>query len=363
MTLSLYLARRFAGTFLLILGVFAGMAALIDMVEQLRRMAGRDGTFLQAAHLAVVNVPATLYQILPLMVILAAIALFLALARSSELVVIRATGRSGVRLVMAPVAAVLVIGAVTLAAINPLVAYTIQHFETLSNRYTGGETGVISVGASGLWLRQAHPGGQLVIRAARADADGTGFTDVTFMTFGESGPERRIEAARAELEAGAWRLSDAKEWRLGDANPERESRRFAALELASDMTLEQLRDSFGAPAAVPIWQLPGFIGDLGRAGFSARAHRVWLQIELATPLTMAAMVMLGAALTMRHSRFGGTGMRVLLAILAGFGVFFVRNFAQVLGENGQLPVALAAWGPPGAALLLSLALLLHLEDG
>ena len=363
MTLSLYVARRFVGLFGLILGVFAGMAALLDMVEQLRRMAGRDGTFLQAAHLAVMNVPGTLYQILPLMVILASIALFLALARSSELVVVRATGRSGVRLVMAPVVAVLLVGAVTLAVLNPLVAYTIQHYETLSNRYTGGDTGVISVGSSGLWLRQAHPGGQLVIRAARADPDGTGFTDVTFMTFGESGPERRIEAERAELGAGAWRLIDAKEWRLGDSNPERESRRFSALELPSDMTPEQLRDSFGSPAAVPIWQLPGFIDDLDRAGFSARAHRVWLQLELATPLTMAAMVMLGAALTMRHSRFGGTGMRVLFAILGGFGVFFLRNFAQVLGENGQLPVALSAWGPPGAAILLSLALLLHLEDG
>jgi lipopolysaccharide export system permease protein len=41
----------------------------------------------------------------------------------------------------------------------------------------------------------------------------------------------------------------------------------------------------------------------------------------------------------------------------------VRNFAQILGENGQIPVMLAAWGPPVATLLLPLGLLLHLEDG
>ncbi|WP_461307014.1 LptF/LptG family permease, partial [Albidovulum sp.] len=48
---------------------------------------------------------------------------------------------------------------------------------------------------------------------------------------------------------------------------------------------------------------------------------------------------------------------------AGFAIFLLRNFAQVLGENGQIPVALAAWGPPLAALLLSLSLILHLEEG
>ncbi|HAW48691.1 MAG TPA: LPS export ABC transporter permease LptG, partial [Roseovarius sp.] len=42
---------------------------------------------------------------------------------------------------------------------------------------------------------------------------------------------------------------------------------------------------------------------------------------------------------------------------------YVRNFAQILGENGQIPVALAAWVPPVAALFLAVGLILHLEDG
>jgi lipopolysaccharide export system permease protein len=66
---------------------------------------------------------------------------------------------------------------------------------------------------------------------------------------------------------------------------------------------------------------------------------------------------------MRHARSGHTGVMVLLAIVSGFAIFLLRNFAQVLGENGQIPVLLAAWSPPVAAILLSLTLLLHLEDG
>ncbi|MES2144808.1 MAG: LptF/LptG family permease, partial [Pseudomonadota bacterium] len=99
------------------------------------------------------------------------------------------------------------------------------------------------------------------------------------------------------------------------------------------------------------------------AGFSARAHRVWLQMELAQPLLLAAMVLVAAGFTMRHVRFGSTGMMVLLALLAGFAIFFLRNFTQVLGENGQIPVLLAAWIAPVTAALMALGLLLHLEDG
>ena len=54
---------------------------------------------------------------------------------------------------------------------------------------------------------------------------------------------------------------------------------------------------------------------------------------------------------------------VLMAIRLGFTLYFIRNFAQILGESGQIPVLLAAWGPPVAAVLLPLGLILHLEDG
>jgi lipopolysaccharide export system permease protein len=54
---------------------------------------------------------------------------------------------------------------------------------------------------------------------------------------------------------------------------------------------------------------------------------------------------------------------VLAAILAGFGLYFLRNLALILGEAGQVPPALAAWAAPVAAIGLSLGLLLHLEEG
>jgi lipopolysaccharide export system permease protein len=86
-------------------------------------------------------------------------------------------------------------------------------------------------------------------------------------------------------------------------------------------------------------------------------------MELALPLFLVAMVMIGASFTLRHQRGGRTGMMVLFAILLSFAVYFIRNFAQVLGENGQLPALLAAWAPPLAAIGLSLGMLLHHEDG
>ena len=172
-----------------------------------------------------------------------------------------------------------------------------------------------------------------------------------------------IEAREAVLAPGAWEAKDVKVWPLGkDMNAEAMSETHDSLTIPSDLTQERIRDSFGQPDAISIWDLPDYVARLEEAGFSARRHQVWFQMEMARPLFLTAMVLLGAAFTMRHVRAGGTGVAVLTAVMLGFALFYIRNFAQILGENGQIPILLAAWAPPVASVLLALGILLNMEE-
>jgi lipopolysaccharide export system permease protein len=365
MTLSLYIARRFLGTVGRVFLIFFAILMLVDMIEQLRRFSSAGIGLAHAAQLSLMNVPQTLYRILPLILIMAAIANFLGLARSSELVVVRAAGRSGLRFLLTPLLVAVALGLLTIALFNPLVAATSKAYDAQRSALSQGGGSVLSVADTGLWLRQGSPDGQTVIQAARSNLDGTELFDVTFLGFDENGqPVSRIEAETARLTVGAWELTRTKSWDLRQPNPELAATVDAGpIALPSDLTAERIRDSFGTPSAIAFWDLPGYIADLERAGFSARAYRLWFQMELAQPLLMAAMVLVAAGFTMRHVRFGGAGRMVLFALLAGFGIYFLRNFAQALGDTGQIPILVAAWSPPLAATLMALGLLLHLEDG
>ena len=363
MILYRYIARRFAFAFFATMGIFAVILGLIDLVEQLRRHAGDGIAFGRIAGLAALNMPGTLYALLPLITILATLSLFLSLSRSSEMVVTRAAGRSALASLRAPVLVSLVLGALAVAALNPIVAATSERYRILSDRLTG-DGSTLSVAEDGLWLRQGGEGRQTVIRARRASPDGTELDGATFLTFDDTGtPLLRIEARGARLEDGAWVIDGAKLWSLETPNPEVVAETREVMRLPTDMTAARIRETFAAPQFVPIWELPAFIARLETAGLSSQAHRMFLWGEIALPAFMAAMTMIAAAFTMRHTRVSRTGLMVLMAVLTGFGLYFVRNFSQVLGETGQLPVLLAAWAPPLAGIFLAAGLVLHLEDG
>lgn len=364
MILHLYFARRFLFTFLSVLGIFCLIMVFIDLTEHFRRFSTTDATTVEILALTLLNLPQGIYQILPLIMILATIALFLALSRSSEMVVTRAAGRSALRAMCAPLVVALMIGVLSVGMLNPIVAGSAKEYETRSDALRG-ENSVLALGSAGLWLRQGDTSGQTVIHAQRANLDGTQLSGVTFITFDPNGiPAQRIEARTARLVPGEWILTDVKLWPLGDVEtPEASATRHDSFSVNSTLTGDQIRDSFGTPSSIPIWELPQFINRLQAAGFSAQRHLVWFHTELALPSFLVSMVMIGASFTLRHQRGGRTGLMVMFAILLAFVIYFIRNFALILGENGELPAVLAAWAPPLAAIGLSLGILLHNEDG
>lgn len=365
MILHLYFARRFALSLLVIAGVLTALVVLVDLIDQTRKFAEFDIGLARLLGLTLLNAPETIDQILPLIMILGTVSLFLALARSSELVVTRASGRSAMRALVSPVIVALIIGVFATTTLGPIVAATSKRYATLADDYRSGGISALSVSEDGLWLRQGDTTGQTVIRAARSNADASVLFDVTFVAYArDGGPARRIEAASGALRDGAWFLRDAKVWPLAAGlNPEATAVVHETLKIESTLTLDRIRETLGTPTGVSIWDMGDFITQLEQAGFSARKHEVWLQSQLARPLFLMAMVLVAAAFTMRHTRFGGTGTAVLAAVLLGFSLYFIRSFAEILGESGQIPVLLAAWATPLAAVFLGLGLLLRTEDG
>ena len=365
MKLHFYFARKFLLYFSgLTLGFFF-LLGLIDLIEEAQRFEPGTVSLSEAVGLTLLTSPKSMYIIMPLIAVLAALALFLNLSRSSELVVTRSVGRSALSAIWAPFIAMLILGVGIITILNPIVAASTHRHETLISSYRTGEINVFSISKEGLWLRQGSPTGQTVIRAEGANSDGSELYRVSFITFAQGGgPIRRVEAASARLKNGYWQLSNAKAWPLvSGVNPELNASSFQSLRVPSSLTRESLSERLGEPSLISLWDLPAHIRALEDAGFSARRHQVWFQMELARPLFLATMVLIGAGFTMRHSRFGQTGLMVLFAVLLAFGLYFIRNFAQILGDNGQIPIFWAAWTPPVAGILLSLGIILHMEDG
>lgn len=366
MTLARYVAFRYLMAFLRVLIIAIILVFIFQFVENMRKFLDESDGITKLVLLTLLQLPSSLSRMFPLVMLISSLTLFAGLARSSELVISRAAGVSALKMVFVPVTIAVILGVFATTVFNPIVATATRQYDLLEDEITNSNRSVLSINEDGLWLRQAVGDRQSVIQARRSSPEGTILFDVEFHVFDLSGTlSERILAASAELKDNEWILNDVRRWTV-DANDVdiigpliRKDRDI----LQTDLTVEQILDSFAPPQTIPFWELQAFIDRLENSGFSATRHRQYFQSSLAAPALFVAMVLLGSGFTMRHARFGKMGLMVLLTVLAGFALYSFNNVAASLGSAGTVPVVLAAWAPSCAAILLVLGLLLHLEDG
>ena len=365
-TLSLYIVRQFALSVGGMLLALAGLVAMFDFIELLRRSTSRpDVSFGLVSQIAALRLPYVAMQILPFAVLLGGILCFWRLTRSSELIVARASGISAWEFLTAPTFFAVLLGVIATVLVSPVSSVMLARAEALDNAHLRAGGGPLALNGGQLWLRQSDrqttPRGIAIIHAQRVELRGKQLIAQQVSVFRLDEADRllsRIEATRATLGNGNWVLEDARAIR-----PDQLPDPARLINLPTDLTVSRVQESFASPDTLSFWALPGFISLLDRSGFSSIRHRLHFQALLALPLLAGTMTLVSAGFSMRPARRGGVAKMIGSGVAAGFVLFVVSKIAEEIGQSGALPVALAAWAPAASGLMLAVALLLHTEDG
>jgi lipopolysaccharide export system permease protein len=360
-TLNRYFALQFLTSVLAVfLGGFA-LVAMIDYIEIMRRTADlTDVSAWQVAKASFYRVPEVTERIMPSCVLIAAMSCFLGLSRRLELVVARAAGMSAWQIIAPPLVVAFVLGVLATTVYNPISAVLQEQSKRLETEIFGENQPSLqeSLG-TGFWMRQRATDGQSIIHAITSREQGVQLGGVTVFTFDNAGQfKERIEAKAAVLEPGSWRLEEARVYVTGSrADPPR------TYMLSTNLTPEQVRESFATPESVPFWKLPLYIDIADRAGLGGSRYRLQYQKLLARPFLLASMVFLAAAVSLRFFRFGGIQKLVLSGIAAGFLLYVLAKVIEDLSTAGLLAPVVAAWLPVALGSLTGLITLLYQEDG
>ena len=361
-TLSVYFLKRLLrGLFVAFVIIFS-LIALVDFVEATRD-AGGEGAFsnFELFGLTLLKTPGLIEQTLPFIVLFAVIGTLNALNRRSELIAARAAGVSAWRYLRPAVGLAAAFGVFWVLLGNPLAGSATRLHEQIQLSAQEG-----SENSRQVWLREATDMERQVLRAGAFDPQERTFEDVTLFLFerrdGSDVFQRRIDARSAQwLPTGYLQMTGVREW-VDDAYQDPVDSLALPTTLTERDLLERL-DSGRTDTLPPVWKLPGLIAAQARAGYATLLPQMKLWKLAALPVLLVAMTLIGASVSMRLSREGGTWRLILTGAVIGFAVFFASVFVEAFGEVGTLPPLIAAWTVPLLALIGGVTFLAKLEDG
>ena len=359
-TLSLYLVRHYIFNFFMILLGLLGVIYLFDTVELLRRASNHENISLGLIFkMGLYKLPDVGQMVFPFAILFSAILTFWQLARRHELVIIRSAGLSVWQFIMPIVMVAFTIGIIKIMLINPLGAIMVSKYDNLESKYLENQGSLVTLSNKGLWLRQDHEDGKAILHAGSIKMPDWKLQNVMVFFFSkENDFIRRIDAPSSDLESGKWTFNDAT-----INAPQKSPEKYDLLSMETDLTVNELENSFRDPKTISFWKLPTYIKVMEETGFNSTSLKIFFHDLLAQPLLFMAMILLAASVSLRPPRLRGTSVLIMSGVGIGFIVFFASSFLQALGGSQQIPIVVAAWFPAIISFLLGLGALMVLEDG
>lgn len=363
-TLFWYLVRTYLGHAVLLLLILLSIVYLFDTVELLRRASKFENIPASLVlQMSLMKLPEVGQVLLPFVILFSAMYTIWQLTKRSELTIVRVSGFSIWQFLAPIVMVAILLGILHMTVINPLGSILLGRYEVLEQRHLSREDSQIALFREGLWLRQAYKDesgdGYVIIHAPRVAQKGWILQSPTGLFFNSKDEfVRRIDAKEGMLKPSHWAFQDVT--LHSHAHEQRTGQTYI---LPTNLTPDDVEESFASPEAMSFWRLSAHIQTLESAGFSASRLRVQYQNLMSQPLMLAAMVLLAAMVSMQLPRMNSGLFLIGLGVFCGFAIFFFTSYVQALGASGQIPVVLAAWSPAVISLLIGLTVLMRLEDG
>ncbi len=358
--LNRYMFLKFLIAILMVFLLFCLLILLIDCVELMRRSSkAADISIFKVFEISLLRVPSFAELTLPFAVLVGTIGAFLMLGRSSELIIIRASGVSVWRFILPPVCVAVALGLLSSFVYNSLAAYAKAESERVYAEVFGGSKSVLRSANNQIWFRQDGSDGPSVMNAKAVSNHGHSLSGVTILQYSKKNEFiERIDAEQAHLENGRWVLENAWVARLSQ-----QPKLYKNYLLSTYLTPTQISESMGSVESVSFWALPKYIEIANKAGLPATRYKIQYQLLLSKPFLLAIMVLIAATCALRTFRLGRIQSMIIVGMCIGFGFFIFAEISRQLGLAGKVAPEYAVWVPLFAWSFVVLTVLLHQEDG
>lgn len=367
-----YLAREIYRSCTVVLLALVGLFTFFALIEELDSV-GSKFTLLNLFYLQALQLPTRLYELLPIGLLIGAILALASLAQRNELVILRVSGVSGIKLLamLWIITVPWVFGAFALSeVVTP--AAEIRNSEaslSLLGRAGGGRLN------SGYWFKEeGSAGGNRIINIAELKASG-GVSGVTVYEFRQDQKLARLSRAQeGYFDDGRLVLTDVSETHI-DANalmalanadtptvPLTRMQHVATRDLPTTLTPERLIARILTPERMSISVLLDYIRYLENNHLQTERQIVALWRKIAYPFTLLVMITIAAPVGFMQTRRGGVGGKVFIGILLGVGFFMVNQLALNVGMLGRWPPWVTALVPNLVALVLAFGSLILMEN-
>jgi len=352
MKLSWYLTKAYLLRFASLLLGLVVFLQMLDLLANADSVLEGGGEPLKSLSLYIMlRVPSIVETVAPLAGLLGALTALVVLANNSEIIAMRAAGKS----VLSLVSCLIVVGLISAMLLFIFSDSLVVRFNSQLEDWksTGYKPDGEVVDGNEAWLIE----GDIIIRVGHVLKNGFVLNDIRLFNQTETYAIDDIVNIRLAIwESDSWNLFGVK--KVGGANTNTEY----PISWDTSLVPEDFNKLANPPSELTFDELEHYVREVALGTRPTYYYDTWLQQKLAGPVVLALMPLLAAIAAFAQQRQGSAVIVVVYGITLGFFFIVTDNLLLAMGQFGALPPFIAAWLPLLLFAIIGFWILINLEN-
>ncbi len=335
-----YLITNYSKILINTILIFFSLGIILNLFEEIEFFKDLNQSLKLPFILSLSYVPTLILDLLPFIVFLASMFFFIALQSNKDLLLIKISGYSNLKITFILAFFTLLFGLFFLIFVNPLTSTLVRYYETEKAKYAKDVGHLIAVNKNGVWIKEINDTGYKIINAEHIDGDV--LKEISIYFFDTSNKViKRIEAQSAIISYNPWEMKDVTVFDFTNKT----SNNFKNYKLETDEVLDKINSLYRNMSTLSFIDIVKNYKQLLSTGYGEKKLTEQIHKFVSLPFFLFFMVFLASIFTIGSLKTRQNYYYIILSILISVIIFYFKDLSIALGQTGKISLILSIWMP------------------
>ena len=338
--LNKYLIVKFTKIIFNTVLIFLSLGIILNLFEEIEFLKNLNLPLTLPIILSFSYVPTLIVELLPFIIFLSSMFYFLNLRSSKDLLSMKLTGYSNLKIISILSLFSFLLGLLVLFAANPITSLLVKYYETEKSQYSRDVDHLMSINKNGLWIKEYGNFNYKIINAEKLNDDY--LQEISIYVFDNKHQLiERIESESALIINNPWQMKNVYVYNTKDNT----THFFESYQFETEKLLDRINSLYKNLNTISFLDLVLGYSKLNEKGYSKKILDEKINKFMSLPMFLSLMVFLAGIFTIGSLKYKQNFYYVLLSILTCVVIYYFKDLSIALGQTGKINLILSIWMP------------------
>tara|TARA_Y100000816_G_C26077292_1_gene567259 strand:+ start:379 stop:1461 length:1083 start_codon:yes stop_codon:yes gene_type:complete len=355
-TYQIYLSKVFTSTLLKTFIVFASLAFILNIFEEINFFKDLKVSLTLPIFLTFLNIPSIIFDIFPFIFLITAQFAFIKLIDQNEIIVLKNFGLDNLKIIKILSVLSFLIGLIIITVYYNFSSSLKYSYLNLKNSYAKDNKYLAVITENGIWIKDEVGENINIINANRFSKNI--LYDVDILQFDKNfNFKKNIISKKIIIENKTWVIKDAL---ISDSNGKLNN--IDKYVLLTNLNYNDVNSLFSNLSSLNIFELNDLRKKYESINYSSTEVSSAIQKLISFPFYLTIMTILASTIMLKIKHNKSKIFHLIFGILISVIIYYLSFFFEELGKNEQIPIGISIWIPLVIIMLISTISLIRINE-